>query len=259
MRYCAQCGAAAQADAVFCHKCGVRLVAADAPAESAPEEASEAVEPAAAAAPRRSNRSLWFSIGAVVGLLFLISLFAAAPNPNPPAPGPSQTVSGAVSGTTPAPGNSAEAAPENWQYTTERDEMRGADERIASVRSTNSLHFDFPYGESHGRVSIRQSPRFGFDVFLTIDNGQFVCHSFTGGRIAAKFDDEPIRNYACNNAADGSPTILFIGNPRDFLSRLRRARRLVIEVDFYQAGRQQLRFDVAGLRWAEGAPPRSRR
>ena len=207
----------------------------------------------------KGGPSLWTWGLSGLGVLLVIGLIAS-PRNSPLAPSAEPPPLAATPGSMREAGNAAAAAnPGNWQYTTNRDEMRNADEQIARVQSTNSLQFDFPYGEAYGQISIRQSPRFGFDVFLTIDNGQFVCHSFTGGRITAKFDDAPIRNYPCNDAADGTPTILFLGNEREFLSRLRRARRLVIEVDFYQAGRQQLRFDVAGLRWGEGASPRSNR
>lgn len=252
MRYCGQCGTGVQDDSLFCHRCGARLAAeppAEAPLRAAPPSTDAGT----------GSRSRWAWGLSVLGVMLVIGLIASSPNSAPPAPvaeppGTAMPDPDSRAGNAAAPASSG-----NWEYRSNRDEMRNADERIARVQSVNSLHFDFPYGEAFGQVTIRQSPRFGFDVFLTIDNGQFVCHSFTGGRIAAKFDDEPIRNYSCDNAADGSPTILFVGNERDFLSRLRRARRLVIEVDFYQAGRQQLRFDVAGLRWDERASPRPNR
>jgi hypothetical protein len=249
MTYCGQCGTAARDDALFCHRCGARL-AAEAPTE----------HPAPAADAGTGGRSplIWILSG--LGLVIVIGAIASSPNSTPPASSALRSPETAMPGLDPQAGNgAAPASPGSWQYRTTRDEMRNAEERIARVQSLNSLHFDFPYGDAFGQISIRQSPRFGFDIFLTIDNGQFVCHSFTGGRIAAKFDDEPILNYPCDSAADGSPTILFLGHERDFLSRLRRARRVVIEVDFYQAGRQQLRFDVAGLRWGERVSPRPTR
>jgi hypothetical protein len=254
MQYCAQCGAVAQNDAAFCYKCGARLAA---------EPQAEKIE-AAPGPPSLPKGGLsigaWIMIG--LGVIVAIGLLAGPASRAPQSSGVPVGNAAMMPDVSPDMGNggaTAAASPGNWQYSTSRDEMRHADERVARVQSTNSLHFDFPYGEAFGQISVRQSPRFGFDIFLTIDNGQFVCHSFTGGRIAVKFDDEPIRNYPCNDAADGSPTILFMGNERDFLNRLRRAQHVVIEADFYQAGRQQLRFDVAGLHWNESAQPRPTR
>jgi len=84
---------------------------------------------------------------------------------------------------------------------------------------------------------------------VAIGSGQLTCHSMSGGRIAVKFDDGPIRNYGCNRPSDGSTEVIFIGNQQQFLSQLRRARRVVIEAEFFREGRQQLVFNVAGLNW----------
>jgi hypothetical protein len=145
-----------------------------------------------------------------------------------------------------------------WQYATSEDPMRHAQQRTASLESTDELHFSFPYSDARGRLILRQSPQFGFDIMLAIDSGQFVCHSFTGGRVAIKFDDGPVRDYTCNEAADGDTTTIFLGSEQELLSQLRRSRTMMLETEYFQAGRQQLTFNVAGLQWP-GAPARGRR
>ena len=110
-------------------------------------------------------------------------------------------------------------AKREWGYSTSEDKMRGGSEKTASIESKNDLNFGFPYnGGSTGKIEIRQGPRFGFDVMLSVTKGQFMCHSFTGGHISVKFDNRPIEKFGCTNASDGTSNVIFFKNPKRVLS-----------------------------------------
>jgi hypothetical protein len=85
-------------------------------------------------------------------------------------------------------------------------------------------------------------------MFL-VDEGQILCHSFSDGHVSVKFDDQPIKRYGCDGASDGSSDIAFLSNETGFLANLKKAKKVIIEAEFYQQGRQQFVFDTAGLKW----------
>ena len=61
--------------------------------------------------------------------------------------------------------------------------------KVALVLSSNSVHFGFPYqGETHAALALRKSPKYGENVMLKVERGQFVS-SYTKNFITVRFDD----------------------------------------------------------------------
>jgi hypothetical protein len=70
--------------------------------------------------------------------------------------------------------------------------------RYASLESDKQLSFGFPYnGGSTGKLTLRISPKYGRDVILEIEKGQFLCSSFDRCAVHVKFDKRPIEPYSC--------------------------------------------------------------
>ncbi|MBB3942849.1 hypothetical protein GGR91_001071 [Sphingorhabdus rigui] len=143
----------------------------------------------------------------------------------------------------------AEALKSKWDYNTQKDEMRGSEAHFATLNSENTIKFDFPYGEQPGILTVRRDPQHGLDLIFSVPSGQILCSGFGDDYINAKFDDGPIRRFSCSGASDGSSEVSFIGSPKKFLGELKRAKRTVIEAEFYQAGRQQYIFETQNLIW----------
>lgn len=144
---------------------------------------------------------------------------------------------------------SAPAAPASkWRYRTETDEMRGTETKFASLDSENSVPVSMPYTPAPARMVIRQRSTDGLSIMITID-GQFVCHAYSTETVAAKFDDQPITNFRCSEPNSGSPGVLFINSEQRFLAALKSADRVILELPIYEAGPQQVTFDVRGLDW----------
>lgn len=137
--------------------------------------------------------------------------------------------------------------PSKWQYSMQTDPMHGT-AKFAQITSENALAFEFPYAGGQATLILRKRAHKSAEVILEIE-GQFVCNSFDGGAIAAKFDDGPIHHYGCGNPSDGKTGVLFIRGAQSFLSRLKKARTVIIEAEFYQEGPRQMTFDVHGLDW----------
>lgn len=141
-----------------------------------------------------------------------------------------------------------------WSYSEKRDEMRGSVARFARLSALEPINLDFPYGESTPELVLRQDPKYGFDIYITA-NGQFLCRSYDDDTISVKFDDGGIEQWACGDAEGGSSDIIFVISAERFLAKLRKAKRLIVEADMYQAGRQQMKFEVAGLKWGKAPEP----
>lgn len=135
-----------------------------------------------------------------------------------------------------------------WQYDSKTDQMRGAVSKTAQVDSENTLSLAFPYGETKPTLNIRQDPKFGFDIYIT-SNGQPLCRSYDNDTISVKFDSGPIQEWRCTEAADGSPGIVFFDNQRALLPKIKAATKMVVEINYYDNGRQQFSFPVKGLDW----------
>lgn len=136
-----------------------------------------------------------------------------------------------------------------WTYTEDEDEMSGQKRYFGTCVSTNQIEFEFPYnGGSTFNLIIRNMGQ-GNEVILQVSKGQFITSISSSESCRVKFDDEQPSKFTYNSASDGSSDVIFINNAKKFISRLKKAQKLMIEVQFYNAGNQIIYFDVAGLEW----------
>lgn len=147
-----------------------------------------------------------------------------------------------------AAASNAASTTSGWEYSQDKDEMRGTTTYYANVDSSNELQFGFPYEGGHATLHLRQRPQDGLNVIVTIA-GQFTCASYMDGHVSVKFDDGPIQRFGCAEPSDGGTGTLFILGAKRFVDDLKKSRRVVIEADFYQNGGQQMDFDTQGLQW----------
>lgn len=136
-----------------------------------------------------------------------------------------------------------------WNYDEQKDEMRGSVDRFAELDGENTIHLDFPYGEQRGKILIRDSAKFGFDILVGVPSGQIMCNTYSNSYINVKFDDGPIERFGCVDASDGTNNMVFVEEENNFLSKLRKSERVVIEAEFFQNGMQQMKFNSKGLNW----------
>lgn len=139
------------------------------------------------------------------------------------------------------------ASTDSWQYKESHDEMRGGTRKIASLAANDVIHLGSPYGDTTPELNIRRDPKFGFDIYITSD-GQPLC-PFQEEHVSVKFDDGPVREWGCAEASDGSPGIVFFNGESSLLDHLKNSKKMMVEIQYYDAGRQQITFPVAGLKW----------
>lgn len=138
-----------------------------------------------------------------------------------------------------------------WTYQTDVDKMTNKKTSYALVQSTNSLALAFPYqGRNLGQLTVRQHPQYGLDVFFSVDKGQLMCSSYSGCDVMVKFDDgKPIR-FSGTEPADNSSETIFLNSEKRFIDAAKKAKKILVQVQFYQQGNHVLEFDVpASLVW----------
>lgn len=136
----------------------------------------------------------------------------------------------------------------NWTYNRRTDEIRNQEIVTASIRSENEVNFDFPYqGGSGLTLTVRKHPQYGQDVTFRIDKGQFLCGLYDcTGMISIDGKSEKL---TLAPPADHDIEVLFAAYGPAIIKKLKGAKKVIVELPFYQEGNRQFTFDAAGLEW----------
>jgi hypothetical protein len=119
---------------------------------------------------------------------------------------------------------------------------------IAAIDSENSVNFDFPYrGEQNATLILREHPSYGFGVLVSIQRGQFLCHSYENCTIRVRFDEAEPEAWSAVGPSDNSTTTVLLHSEARFLPRLRKAKTVRIQIPVYQEGSPTFEFDVDGF------------
>lgn len=141
----------------------------------------------------------------------------------------------------------------NWSYREDTDRMSSKSTTQASIKSDNSLQLDFPYkGENYGQITVRQHPKHGLDVIISIDKGQILCRTYNGCPVEIRFDDKPPMRFSGNGPADNSSDTVFLNNAGRFISEAKKAKRILVSMNIYKAGAPLLEFSTTShLQWGK--------
>lgn len=144
----------------------------------------------------------------------------------------------------------------SWKYDQATDEMRGVESKFASIISDNRVQFAFPYdGGSYLDITLRKKSTEPTEVMFTISDGQYSCDTISDNCFAAvKFDNGDIQDVELGSTTDHSSDVLFIANDYDvdsFVGSLRKSKKLIVELPFYQEGKKQFVFTVSSLSWGK--------
>ena len=140
------------------------------------------------------------------------------------------------------------AQAQSWEYRNKNDQMRGTPSRFAESTSTNKVNFAAPYaGGSTLELMLRERSQGGLNILFVISKGQFQCAS--GCKFFAKFDEGKIYEISATGSSSGSADSIFVEDEAPFLEALRRSKKLIVEMEFYQEGSKQFTFNTTGLKW----------
>lgn len=152
--------------------------------------------------------------------------------------------------------SSAQPSPEpqkdlaKWHNRSYTDEMSGKVATTATVESTNVLNLSFPHqGAQRAKLTFRDHPRYGKDVILALDSGQFTCGVRDCDVVVRWGNWDPLTLKA-SKPSDGSSDTLFFRNYSRFLANSHRVDEVRIRLPLYQQGEQFARFDLSKMTWA---------
>jgi hypothetical protein len=129
-----------------------------------------------------------------------------------------------------------------WERTAEIDDLTKKETVYLSLQSSNQLELKWPYvGRNFGRLTLRQSPRFGQDLYIEIERGQFVC-GVSSCAAQVVFDDGKPQQFWMRGPADHSSTVLFFQDRQRFISQASKATQIRVALTVYQAGSRTLDF-----------------
>jgi outer membrane murein-binding lipoprotein Lpp len=180
----------------------------------------------------------------------LTQLKARVELPAAPAAVPDPAAATATAASAPPAEAPAEVPPigQQWTYNVVEEQMTGGLRKLASVSSTNTVDFGFPYaGSQNGHLTLRIDPRYGKDVIFRIERGQVLCTSYDGCTVQVRFDDEKPTRFSATAPADHSSETVFIDDYARFLAKMRKAKRVRLSLDIYKNGRPVFDFDVSGF------------
>lgn len=137
----------------------------------------------------------------------------------------------------------------NWNYSEDTDKMEGTKQFFATSTSTNSVDFEFPYdGGSTLNIIIRNLGKEN-EAMLSISKGLFLTSISESESFKIKFDGEKASTYYFNSTSDGSSDVVFISNSTKFISKIKKSKKLMLEIPFFDAGNKVFEFNVEGLNW----------
>jgi len=137
------------------------------------------------------------------------------------------------------------ARPKGYEYTNEKDALSSKTIKNAIVQSDNYINLNFPYsGAQKATIQVRKHPRFGNDVLIFVQKGQ-ITPDYNNKRIGVRFDNGKVINYRVAESADHSSHIIFIKNYKHFTQRAAKAKKITIELPFYQNGNKVVTFTTS--------------
>ena len=221
-------------------------------AESAPSKPLPAAMPLSA----KNGHGPSYRQTAGIGCLVVLALFAIIAfigsngSPNNSVTNANNNGSSNPTGTPEASDQSSSEPSATWSYSQDEDKVRGGTTYYASTTSTNSIAQSFPYDSNTTmNMTVRKSPAYGTDVILTVSSGQMMCPSYEGCGGTVRFDNGPAEHIRFNGPEDESSESIFVTGAKQFITKLKSAKKVTIEKTLYQAGSPQFEFDVHGLKW----------
>lgn len=137
-----------------------------------------------------------------------------------------------------------------WIYNESDDAMGRGKTKMAMLRSTNEIEFDFPYaGAQRGAIVLRKrASEDAADVMFSIQRGQFQC-GIRECKLLIRFGDGKPETFTASTPSDNSSETVFLDNPSRFIRAARTADKIAIEAEFFSQGTRVFQFQSTGLKW----------
>lgn len=144
----------------------------------------------------------------------------------------------------------------SWRYSVRNDDMSGRPIYSGFLNSRNSFELDFPYQDPQkATLQLRQHPKHGTDVIISLERGQILCR-FDGCRHDVRFDESNAVAWTFLEPESNENEHVFVRDARSFISKMREAELVRVQLKLYDEAPVTLEFDVSQFdqdRW-QGKP-----
>jgi hypothetical protein len=123
--------------------------------------------------------------------------------------------------------------------------LRGTKSTVSCVLSRDRVVQQSPYEDTNAELCFRTGG-LGNDVWVSIGEGQIVCRSYNNCRIPVRIGGGPMRLFEGGEPADYSSDMIFLAPAASLRAAAQNGKTVIIELPIYQAGNQQVTFDLAG-------------
>lgn len=136
---------------------------------------------------------------------------------------------------------------EKWIYEDLKDEMRNEMTETALLRSDTIHDLQFPYEGGSKLGIILYKRKDSRDAVISISKGVIMI-TYGNSKIHVKFDDGEVISYVVSSPKAGVHNAVVVYDQKDFLKRLRAAKKIIIEAPIYDKGDLQFTFTNPGLK-----------
>jgi hypothetical protein len=137
---------------------------------------------------------------------------------------------------------------QKWQYDTLEDEMDWSIAYFAWIVSTNKAELSSPYdGANYYKLVVKNIEWKNYVNFLVL-KGQILSWDYYSRTIRIKFDDEePFEvNYSLSNYSNSE---VFLENEKKIIEKIKTAKTMMIEADYYKDWLKVAKFNIEWLEW----------
>lgn len=132
-----------------------------------------------------------------------------------------------------------------WEESVHKDEMTDKSSKVFHLLSSDSLRLEFPYGGNNmGHLYVRFPDAGKPDAYLLLDKGNLIC-GYRDCYMMVRFDDGKAQRFNATKADDHSSNVLFFSDANRFIAAARKAKKILVEVQFFQQGNQVVKFEPA--------------
>ena len=87
-----------------------------------------------------------------------------------------------------------------------------------------------------------------YEVLFQITKGQILTNIGGNHVVRIKFDEEKPLSLGYSGSSDYRDDVIFLRSAQFLLTKFKKAKKAIVEIEFYQDGAKQFYFDVAGLK-----------
>jgi hypothetical protein len=155
-----------------------------------------------------------------------------------------------ASTTTATPAAAPATPASNWTYEEDTDKMTSKVDYFAYTENTNDFNLKAPYEGAKCTLMI-MNKKGKNSVMFKVSTGQIMAASeLEGGKITVRFDSDEAGTYSTSSASDGSSEVVFLHPEAKFVERLKTAKKVLIQTEFYDNGTKVLEFNTSDFKWA---------